>query len=246
MTALIVQGDAEERLHRTREALAALREAEAIEPRNVGVLLRISKQYSDLVSQAKTPPAAKALASTALDYGKRAAEADPKNAKAHLNLAICYGKLTDYVGNKAKLEYSRIIRDEVLKSLALDESDDFAWHVLGRWHHGVATVGPVMKALAKVVYGGLPDASGEEAARCLKRATEIAPARVIHHAELAKVYASIGKPELAAQSWQNVLGLKAADREDEKYQEAARLALEARRSGRASGWRMLTLRRNDR
>src|SRR5688572_21248386 len=134
VTALIVQGDAEERLHRTREALAALREAEAIEPRNVGVLLRISKQYSDLVSQAKTPPAAKALAYTALDYGKRAAEADPKNAKAHLNLAICYGKLTDYVGNKTKLEYSRIIRDEVQKSLALDDRDDFAWHVLGRWH----------------------------------------------------------------------------------------------------------------
>lgn len=246
VTALIMQGDAEERLHHPKEALAAFQQAEALDTRNVGVLLRISKQYSDLVSGAKGPDAAKALALTALDYGKRAAETDPKNAKAHLNLAICYGKLTDYVGNKTKLEYSRIIRDEVLKSLALDSTDDFAWHVLGRWHHGVASVGPVMKTLARVVYGGLPEASQEAAARCLKKATELAPQRIIHHAELAKVYTLHGKHELAAQAWQNVLGLKAADREDEKYQEAAKLALEANRPARTSGWRMLTFGRNAR
>jgi tetratricopeptide (TPR) repeat protein len=246
VTALIVQGDAEERLHRSKEALAAFQQAEAIEARNVGVLLRISKQYSDLVSQATAPAPAKALAFTALDYGKRAVEIDGKNAKAHLNLAVCYGKLTDYVGSKTKLEYSRIIRDEVHKSLALDATDDFAWHVLGRWHQGVASVGPVMKALAKVVYGGLPEASGEEAARCLKKATELAPERIIHHAELAKIYALNGKYDLAAQAWQNVLGLKAADHEDEKYQEAAKVALEAHRPERSSGWRMLTSGRNGR
>lgn len=240
VTALIVQGDAEERVHHPKEALAAFQQAEAIEARNIGVLLRISKQHSDLVAQAKTPAAAKALAQTALEYGQRAAELDAKNAKAHLNLAICYGKLTDYAGNKTKLEYSRIIRDEVLQSLALDSSDDFAWHVLGRWHEGVTSVGPLMKALARVVYGGLPEASLEEAARCLKKATEIAPQRIIHHAELAKVYALQGKHELAAQAWQNVLGLKAADGEDEKYQEAAKLAIEANRPARSSGWRMLT------
>jgi predicted TPR repeat methyltransferase len=80
----------------------------------------------------------------------------------------------------------------------------------------------------------------------LKKATELAPQRIIHHAELAKVYTLNGKQDLAAQAWQNVLGLKAADREDEKYQDAARLALEANRPERSSGWRMLISGRNGR
>ena len=50
LTAFVKQGDAEERLGHTRAALGCFRAAEQIDPRNVGVLLRISKQYSDLIA----------------------------------------------------------------------------------------------------------------------------------------------------------------------------------------------------
>lgn len=239
VTALLVQGDEEDRQHRAGSALATFQLAEAIEPRNPGVLLRISKQLSDLGTAAKGPPEAKGFHQRALDYSRRAVEFDPKSAKAHLSFAICYGKLTDHVSNKTKLEYSRIIRAETQKSLELDPTDDFAWHVLGRWHSGVANIGVVQRALAKVVYGDVPEASNEEAARCLKKATELAPQRIIHHAELAKVYAAMGTSDLAAQSWQNVLGLKAADSEDANYQKEAKLAL-AHRPGRSGDDRMLS------
>ena len=240
VTALLVQGDEEDRQHQTSSALATLQQAEAIEPRNAGVLLRISKQLGDLGTAAKGPAEAKAWHQKALDYSRRAVELDPKSAKAHLSLAICYGKLTDHVSNKTKLEYSRIIRSETQKSIELDPSDDFAWHVMGRWHAGIANIGVVQRALAKVVYGDLPEASNEEAARCLKKATELAPQRIIHHAELAKVYTAMGKRDLAAQSWQNVLGLKAADTEDTNYQKEAKLALASQRPGRSGQERMLS------
>jgi tetratricopeptide (TPR) repeat protein len=240
VTALIVQGDAEDRLSHTNAALVAFQQAEKIEPDNMGVLLRISKQYSDLVGTTKVEDLARQMGDKALDYGKRAVDLDAKSAKAHLNLAVCYGKLTDFVGNKLKLDYSKLIRDETQKSLELDPSDDFAWHVMGRWNAGVANVGAVLKTLARFVYGGLPEASNEEAVRCLKKATELAPQRIIHHAELARIYKLMGKTDLAAQEWQNVLGLKASDGEDESYQKEARLALEVRRPERGGGSRMLS------
>jgi len=240
VAALVLQGDAEDRQHHPGTALAALQQAEAIEPRNAGVLVRISKQYSDLGSATKSPETARPLLQKALDYSLRAVELDPKSAKAHLSLAICYGKLTGHVSNKTKLEYSRFIRAETQKSLELDPTDDFAWHVMGRWHFGVANIGTVQRALAKVIYGDLPDATNEEAARCLKKATELAPQRIIHHAELAKVYTAMGKSDLAAQSWQNVVGLKAVDSEDANYQREAKLALARQRPGRADGDRMLS------
>jgi tetratricopeptide (TPR) repeat protein len=236
VTSLIQQGDAEDAKRQSRAALTNFHAAEAIEPGNFGLLLRISKQYGDLVDQTKSKDSAQIYAEKALNYGRRAVEADDKNAKAHLNLAICYGKLTDFVGNKVKMEYAKVIHDEAQRSIELDSTDDYAWHVMGRWHFGVANLNSVLRALAGFVYGGgLPPASNDEATRCLKKAVELAPQRMMHHAELAKVYAAMSKPDLAAQEWQNVLGIRPLDLQDENYQKEARVALEARRPARGSG-----------
>ena len=232
VTTLVQQGDLADKQGKPRVALASLRAAEVIEPQNVGVLLRISKQYGDLIDVTKPEENAKRMADLALDYGNRALAADPKNAKAHLNLAVSYGHLTDFVGNKTKLEYSKIIRDETQKSIDLDPTDDYAWHVLGRWEAGVANVNGMLKALATLVYGGMPKASNEEAVKCFKKAIEIAPQRLMHHAELAHVYKQMGKNDLALQEWQNTLGIRAQDSDDENYQKEARAATEAARKAR--------------
>ena len=84
VTALIQQGDVDDAKHQPRAALVSLHAAETIEPQNFGLLLRISKQYADLVEQTKAKNAAKDFAAKALDYGLRAVAADNKNAKAHL------------------------------------------------------------------------------------------------------------------------------------------------------------------
>jgi tetratricopeptide (TPR) repeat protein len=226
LVTLVKQGDAEERMGHTRVALSLFRAAEQIDPRNVGVLLRISKQYSDLIATTKPPEAAHQIAQKALNYAQRAVEIDPKVAKAHLSVAVAYGKLTDFVGNKEKLEYSKFIKKEAVKSIELDPTDDFAWHVLGRWHSGVANVSGVLKLMANLVYGGMPTASNEEAVKCLKKAGEMAPQRIIHHSELARVYQLMGKKEPAEKEWRIVLSLPAADKEDEKDQAEARQALD--------------------
>lgn len=231
LSELVKHGDAEEQLGRTKAALADFRAAEEIDAKNVGILLRISKQYSDLVDVTKPPEAAEQLARKALDYAQRAIDLDPNIAKAHLSRAIAYGKLTEFVGNKTKLEYSKIIKEETVKSIELDPSDDFAWYVLGRWHAGVANVSGVLKILAKVVYGGMPAASNEEAAKCLKKATELAPQRIQHRAALAPLYKAMGKPDLAKKEWQAIIALPAIEGGDEKEKAAAREALGLPASG---------------
>lgn len=231
VVALTRQGDLEDRQGHTRAALACFRQAEERDPQNPGVLLRIAKQYSDLIAETKPAEAALAIAGKSLDYSKRAVELDPGNAKARLSLAVAYGRLTDFVGNRVKLEYSRVIKSETLKSLELDPTDDFAWHVLGRWHFGVANVNAVLKAMALVVYGGMPAASNEDAAKYLRKAAEMAPQRLIHHGALARVYQAMGRRELAAREWQTVLALPAVDAADEKEKRDAQAVLGTDRSG---------------
>ncbi len=233
VTALMNKGEAAARQRDWRGALALFRQAENGEPGNVRVLLRISRLCTDLIDVTKPEDAAHKVAEQALDYARRALALDPHSAKAHLSVGVCYGRLTDFVGNKTKLEYSKIVKSESEKSLALDASDDFAWHVLGRWHLGVANVSGMLKTLARLIYGGLPPASNEEALRCLKKAAELAPRRIMHHAELAHVHEAMGRRDLALQEWQRVLGLRAADPEDADYLKEARAAVDARlpRSG---------------
>jgi tetratricopeptide (TPR) repeat protein len=232
VTALVKQGDQAEQQGNTRSALASFRAAEAIEPQNIGVLLRISKEFGDLIEVTKPEENARRMAELALNYGNRALEIDHNSAKAHLNLAISYGHMTDFVGNKTKLEYSKVIYDETQKSIDLDPTDDYAWHVMGRWQAGVANINGVLKALASLVYGGMPKASNDEAIRCFKKAIDIAPQRIMHHGELAHVYKQIGKNDLAMQEYQNLLGVRAQDGDDEKYQQEARAALDAARKAR--------------
>jgi tetratricopeptide (TPR) repeat protein len=231
-TKLIVQGDEVEKQGKSRVALEIFRRAEKLKPNDVGVLLRIAKQYSDLVSQTHPKEAAQKVAEQSLEYSQRAVALDDSSAKAHLSLAIAYGRMTDFVGNKEKLEYSKLIKQEAERAAELDPKDDFSWHVLGRWHAGVADTNGVLKAMAKVVYGGLPPASMEDAAKYLKKAVEIAPQRMIHRAELARVYEKLHKTELARQEWQNVLGIKPVDSQDQEYHREAKVALQKSKPAR--------------
>lgn len=225
VSALIQLGDTEVASHQLRAALEAFQKANRLEPDRPDVLVRISQQCGELIADAKSHAEAQSFAETALADAKRAVELAPDNAQAHLCLAIAYGRMTDFTSNRVKIEYSKYIRDETLKSLALDPTDEYAWHVIGRWHAGIAGLNPLLKLLASLVYGGMPDASYEEAAHYLKRATEIAPQRILHHQELAKVYMALGKRELAEKEWQAVLTIPVTDADDEKAHREAKQAL---------------------
>ena len=97
--------------------------------------------------------------------------------------------------------------------------------MIGRWHAGIVGLNFLLKVFTKLVYGGLPDASYEEAAKYLKKATEIAPQRILHHQELAKVYVALGKRDLAEQEWRAVLKIPAADADEEKARREAKQGL---------------------
>jgi tetratricopeptide (TPR) repeat protein len=219
---LIEQGDAEVKAMHAPEALALFDEAAKADPDNGEILLRISQQYSNMIGQAKSSAEAADYARRSLDDARQAETLMPENAKAHLALAVAYGRMTDFEDNRTKVEYSRYVKAEADKTLELDPKEDFAYHVLGRWNYAVATLNPVLKLIAKFVYGGMPEASLEEAVRDYKKAIELAPQRVIHHHELARAYVALGRMEDARKEWETELTLKPEDNEGINDQKEAR------------------------
>ena len=221
---LIRQGEAQAAVHQRRAAYETFLKANTLEPDRPDILVHLSRQSGELIDEARSSSEARFLARTSLTSAQRAVALEP-NAKAHLCLAIAYGRMTDFTSNRVKIEYSKFIRDETLISLQLDPTDEYAWHVLGRWHAGIAGLNPVLKFFTRLVYEGLPDATYEEAVRDLKKATEIAPRRILHHQELAKVYVTLGKRDLAENEWRAVLKIPATDSEEVKAHREAQQGL---------------------
>ena len=190
---LIAKGDSYYVRLQAADALKFYLPAEKLEPNNVRLLVRISREYRHLMSDATNPEQKLSLGSTAVDYAKRAVALEPNDSEAQLAVAVSYGKLEPLEGNREKFEASRIIKDAADKVIKLDPSSDLGWHVLGRWHMALAGVSAFERSLAQFAYGKLPESTYEEAARCFEKAIELNPNRLMHYIELGRVYADMGR-----------------------------------------------------
>ena len=225
ITALIAQGDAYDAKLDNAHALEAYLEAEKLGSKDAETLYRIARQYALSMNDTTSESTQLDLAQTALVYAKRAIAADPKSAKAQLSAAVCYGRLVPFVSSRQKVEYSRLIKEHADTALKLDPSDSYAWHILGVWNYELAKMGMMMRGVVKVVYGGMPPASNEEAARLLRKAVELAPDRVSHHVELGRTYLALGMKEEARGELQRGLALPNREKDDPESKRRAQEAL---------------------
>jgi tetratricopeptide (TPR) repeat protein len=190
---LIAKGDSYYVRLQAADALKYYLPAEKLAPNNVRLLVRISREYRHLMSDATEPGQKFSLGSTAVDYAKRAATLEPDDPEAQLAVAISFGKMEPLQGNREKFEASRIIKNAADKVIKLDPSSDLGWHVLGRWHMAIADVPAFERALAQFAYGKLPESTYAEAAKCFEKAIELNPNRLMHYIELGRVYAHMGR-----------------------------------------------------
>jgi tetratricopeptide (TPR) repeat protein len=175
---------------------------------------------------AKTKPDQKPFAEQALVCARRAAAADPQSAKAHLSVAVCCAKNFPWCDNQTKVNYSRQIKAEAEKAVALDPKFDLSYHMLGRWNCEVANMSFLLTGLVKLIYGGLPDASNELAIQNFKKAIELAPARIIHHLQLAHMYDITGKKKLMTDELKACATFTPFDLDDEDAQKIAAKVLQ--------------------
>ena len=207
------------------EALEILKTAERTDPDNPEILYRISNVNSDSVDTASDEAQKKAYAQAALKYGKRAVEKGPNLSEAHLSLAIAYGKITDFVDNRTKMEYSRVIQSEAERAVQLNPKNDLAYLVLAKWNFEMSNLNPILRGIAQMLYGQVPASSQEKAVEYFKKAISIAPNRIAHHFGYAQALDRMGKKEEARAEYQKVLQLSPTDKEDREDQKEAAKAL---------------------
>jgi hypothetical protein len=225
IAAAIARGDLADEQLKTADSLAAYLEAEKLGGKDADLLGRISREYSLSMVDAKSKDEQRALGEKSLEYAKRAVAADSNNATAQLALAICYGRLATYLDNKTKIAYSKLVKEHVDIAIKLEPSQDYAYHVLGAWNYEIASLNPILRALAKLIYGDVPTASYEDAVKNFKKAVELAPQRVAHHVELGRAYAALGQKDLARTEINKGLALPSREKDDPGTKERGRETL---------------------
>ena len=211
---LIAKGDVYYDQLNAQEALKYYLPALKLDPGNVRLLVRVSREYRHLMSEASKTEEKLRLGGTALDYARRATALGPNEPDARLAIAITYGKLQPLEGTKEKLETSRIIKNEAEKALRLNPDSDLAWHVLGRWNMGYAEVTGVKRALAEVAYGKLPVTTYGDAAKCFEKAVALKPDRLMHYIELGRAYSHMGRTADARRVLNQGLAMKETEKDD--------------------------------
>ena len=222
---LIATGDAFYAKLQAAEALKCYLTAEKLEPNNVRLLEHISREYRHLMSDATSAQDKLRLGSTAVNYARRAVVLNPNDPEAQLAVAISYGKLEPFESNREKFEAVHIVKDSIDKTIKLDPSNDLGWHVLGRWHERLAEVNPVLRAMAQVAFGKLPDSTHEEAVTCYEKAIALNPNRLMHYVELGLVYAQMGRTDDARRLINTGLSMPNTEKDDPEIKRQGREAL---------------------
>jgi tetratricopeptide (TPR) repeat protein len=222
---LVKSGDVHDARSECDAALQYYLPAEKIDPDNGALLVKISRQYALRMNDLPNKADKVASGKTALAYAERAVAAAPRDCDSHLALAICLGKLTPYIGAKEKIEASRRIKTAADQAVALDPKNDYAWHLLGRWHQSLANIGGATRMLAGAIYGGLPAASNDEAVKCFKKSISLNPKRLIHVIELGRTYAMMGRKAEAKQYLEQGLSMPEKEKDDAETKQRGRESL---------------------
>jgi tetratricopeptide (TPR) repeat protein len=227
---LISKGDVCDKRLQAGEALKYYLPAEKIEPKNEPLLLRIARQYRHLMADASAREEKLRLGNTALEYAQRAVALAPNDSESHLSVAITYGKMLPIFGTRQQVETSPKIKSEVDQAIRLNPRNDLAWHILGRWNRVLADVSTLKRTLAPLLYGKLPKGTNEEAAKCLEKAIELNPSRLMHYIELGRVYAQQGRNAEARRMLEKGLSMPSTEKDDPEAKARGREVLEKLRS----------------
>jgi regulator of microtubule dynamics protein 3 len=160
---------------------------------------------------------------------RRALAADSARPEGHFAVAATVGRASLTMGKKERIRRAKIIRDEALRTLALDPSHDGAYHVLGRWNAEIMRLSGLSRFFAKSFLGAgiFSQASWEQAITNLQKAVELDPERIYHRLELARVYSDRKRYQEALDQLGRISSLPDRELLDPLYRQRA-LALRRR------------------
>lgn len=156
-------------------------------------------------------------------YARRAVEANPADAEGHFHLARGLGRKALSLGARDRVKYASDVRTHALEALKLNPKHPGALHVMGMWNYNVMRLSGMSRFMAKTFLGGrvFDSANWAEAQRYMEESVASEPHRLVHHLDLARVYAGRGDKEKARAQYEATIRGTATEFNDRHFQRQA-------------------------
>jgi tetratricopeptide (TPR) repeat protein len=218
----IAVGDREHAAMNAPSALHHYQEALKADPRSYESLWKAAREAVD-VGEYASQTERDSLYTAAELYARRAVEANPGDAEGHFHLARALGRRALSLGKRDRVKYAGDVRTQALEALKLNPKHPGALHVMGMWNYNVMQLSGMTRFMAKTFLGGkvFDSANWGDAQRYMEESVAADPVRIVHHLDLARVYAARGDKEKARVQYELTVRGARTEFNDRHYQSEA-------------------------
>lgn len=207
------------------EAYSTYKEIIKTEPRNVKALTQCSELASRIGKRQNDKAKSMDFYNAAKIYAQRALKADSTSADANCAMAIAMGRMAMVSSGKEKVMNVKEIKHYADIALKYDPRSFKAWHILGKWNYEVSNLNGLEKTFIKLLYGGMPSASIDDAIKYYEKAKSIEPTFILNLFELAKTYHKNRQDDKAIENINKLLKLPNRTAEDPWYKSESKKLL---------------------
>lgn len=185
---LIAQAQLLEKQMKEGESLEKYKEALQVSPGHVYALSQASLLCSREGARQKDKTVKQDLYNNAKIYAYEALKVEPENAEGNYAMALALAHIGQISGAKEKVAAAKEVKKYA--DLAIKFKPDYgeAWHLIGKWNFDLYNLGTIEKAAAKVLFGGVPPGTMEEAIAAYEKCLQLKPSFVQNYYDLALAY----------------------------------------------------------
>ena len=225
----IKKGDEFHKIFDNVNAAINYEKAYELVPDNFEVILKLTGAYNDAgeeYAELRKRDEAKKYIDKAIAYAEILRKKFPDRAETYCYLALSYGNIAMFSGNKEKIKLANLIKENAEKSIRMDSTLFISYIVLGIYNREIADLGFFERLFANTFLGNVPDGSFEESIKMFNKALSILPDTIVPTYQLAKTYRYMGEEEKEKAFLRKVINYKIRNFRDKFTIEKAKRRLE--------------------
>lgn len=222
---LLVKADQYEKQLKEEDAYSTYKEILKAEPKHLKALTMCSELASRIGKRQADKAKSMDFYNAAKIYAQRALAVDSIDSEANCAMAIAMGRMALVSSGKEKVMNVREIKRYADIALKTNPNNFKGWHILGKWNYEVSNLNGLEKAAIKLLYGGIPRASIDDAIKYYEKAKSIEPSFVLNLFELAKAYHKNKQDDKAIENINKLVKLPNKTAEDPWYKQEAKKML---------------------
>ena len=227
ITALIKEGYRLEAAPNEKASFLKFKEVLKHQPANIIALNKCSELCSRIGQREGNTKLRDDYYTAAKIYAETALRIDPNNSEANALMAVALGRSSMSKSGKEKVMTAKEIKKYVDIAIKNDPQNFKAWHVLGRWHYEISNLNGLERAMAKVLYGGVPSASIRQSIYAFEKARAITPEFILNYLEMAKAYKQNNNTDKAIAYLRYMLTLPLQTEDDPAIKERGKVLIKA-------------------